>query len=233
MSATGVLIWRTVGGALGAVVLILPFGGPTAAFKPIVYAVAAAVAVIGVLWAFRVIGKLGLINAFTAGVVVVGLVSATSIDGPANLGYLFAGFVGLICIGIWITSLVRGRSGRPQWWWANPKWWVIPVLATTALVLTPVVEHQRFDGSRTELTAFAEQQLAKPLKGDGTGRCNTYDPPVEVGTYRVRFTCVSDHYGSYGLFVGIRFDDSSQYELDYGGPVAGGPRVWRKSLTHS
>lgn len=234
MGETGFRIWRTVGGiALGASMLILPIGGPTAAAKPIVYAVSVAVAVIGVLWAFKIIGTVGLLNAFTAAVVIVGLVSATSIDGPANLGYLSAGFVGLICVGIWIASLVRGRSDRPPRWWINPKWWIVPVLAVLALVLTPVVESQRFEGSRAELTAFAEQQLAVPLKGDGTGRCETHDPPVAVGTYRIRFTCVSDHYGLYRLSVSMRFDDSSDFELDYGDPDTGGPRVWHKYMTHS
>lgn len=126
-----------------------------------------------------------------------------------------------------------GRSERRPRWWLNPKWWIVPALAFAALVLTPVVHDARFEGSRSELTAFAEQQLAIPLNGDGTGRCDHLNPPVEVGTYRITFSCVSEQQGRFRLAVGMHFDDSSEYELDYGDDTITGTRLWQKHGTHS
>lgn len=174
-----------------------------------------------------------LLNAFTAGVVVVGLVAGSGIDGTASVDFLFAGFAGLVCLGIWIIVLRAGRPDRQARWWLNPKWWIVPASAVAALALSPMVEDARFEGSRAQLTAFAEGQLATLADGGGGVGCDYHHPPVEVGTYRVTFTCVSEDHGRFLRSVSIHFDDSVHHELDYGDDTITGTRLWHKYATHS
>lgn len=87
MGPTGTRIWRTILGlAAGSLLLLLPISGLTAAFKPLVYGTVAAVSAVGVLWAFKIVSRVTLLNAFTAGVVIVGLVAGSGIDGSGSLG---------------------------------------------------------------------------------------------------------------------------------------------------
>lgn len=64
----GIRIWRSVFGlALGPLLLLLPVGGLTEAFRPFVFAAIVGVSVVGLLWAFNVVSRVTLLNAFTAG----------------------------------------------------------------------------------------------------------------------------------------------------------------------
>ena len=182
MGPTGVRMWRSIGGvALGPTLLFLSITGVPTAYKPVVYAAAAVVSLVGLLWALKIVNRLWLLNTYTAGVAVVGLISASGIDSTSGLGFLTTGFAGLVCVGIWIALLRAGRQDRPPHWRRSPSWWIVPIIAITALVVSARTADLRFDDSRTELTAFADQQLAIPLKGDGTGRCETFTPSRRVG----------------------------------------------------
>lgn len=229
MGPTGVRMWRSIGGvALGPTLLFLSITGVPTAYKPVVYAAAAVVSLVGLLWALKIVNRLWLLNTYTAGVAVVGLISASGIDSTSGLGFLTTGFAGLVCVGIWIALLRAGRQDRPPHWRRSPSWWIVPIIAITALVVSARTADLRFDDSRTELTAFADQQLAIPLKGDGTGRCETFTPSRRVGSYDLDQYCVSDHDGAFTLSITMTFDDTSVYQLTYGDESRAGERRWRK-----
>ena len=234
MGSAVVQFWRVVGGVLlGCLILVLPMGAPTLALRPLVFGTAIGVSVCGVLWAFHKIGRIGLLNAVTTGVVIVGLVVASGIDGVVGIAFLVSGFAGVVCLGIWISVLLMGRRERKRHWWTNPKWWAVPVLATAALALSPSVHTVRFDHSRADLTVFAERQLALPLVDGRRVGCTFYSRPQQVGSYGITSVCVQDEYGPLAPVVRLSMDDASEFELDYGTFFRSGDRIWRTNMTHS
>ena len=135
-----------------------------------------------VAWVADRVSGTTMLSVVTGGVALIGLACAAQVDA-LNGGLALSGATGIVCLLVWIVSLVPNRTGDRSSA-RRVSTWIVPVIAVGGLALIPAAFDLRVRAAGDDLDVLAASVLLH-VGADGEPTDEGFSSPVVAGTFTI------------------------------------------------